>query len=888
MKIRSVLLVAFILLFQSGCQKKDIVVISEQEKDMIVTQDGVQLEPSALEQGHVRLQLSEEMTALAESDPEAFRELFTSLGATSVERTFPYAGKFEKRTRKEGLHRWYDVYFDEKIPLTKAGEELSLIDELGYVEYRPKMVRVESQDVSWRSGGLTNSDISLSSKGKTDIFDDPYLSRQWHYYNSGAFQGAKAGCDINVLPVWKDITVGSPEVIVAVVDGGIDFNHEDLAANMWHDPDYPDSLVYGFNFVHQDLPIEPEDHGTHVAGTVAAVNNNGIGVCGIAGGNMAAGQPGVRLMSCQIFIEESRYRTGDGAVAIKWGADHGAVISQNSWGYDGAGVVPKSDKEAIDYFNKYAGVDEEGNQTGPMKGGVVFFAAGNEHRHYCIPASYVGCVAVSAVDARFKATGYTNYGDWVDIAAPGGDSDHGPIVMSTVKDNKYAYYEGTSMACPHVSGVAALIVSQLGGVGFTRDMLLDRILGNTTDLSQYGVTNIGNLVNAYAAIAGSSKVAPDSVTDYKLSVSSNKIHFRLRIPEDEDDGSPYGIMVWYSDEAFESMESATAKAFEVDSLKAGDYLEGDIDDLGFEKEYYVAFDAYDLSGNHSSLSPLELIVTGANTPPVIESDEPLDNISLRYYDTKEINLSYYDPDGHDVTVAFEDNSGGAATFSDMPEQGKSRVRINCLAVQPGSYEFSFTVTDRYGAATTIKVPYVIKPNTPPVKLQDIDNIVIDTKGGKKVLDLSKVFYDDDGEKLSITFTMTDKSVISVSPAALNMYAITPMMQGITNVTATATDGKGQKVSSTFKVLARDASVPFDIYPNPVTDGKLYIRCGEASSVKVLVSGPSGATVFNGSVDVAPFDPSVIDLSEFATGAYRVKVSNDKESVSTTIINLRND
>ena len=203
MKIRSVLLVAFILLFQSGCQKKDIVVISEQEKDMIVTQDGVQLEPSALEQGHVRLQLSEEMTALAESDPEAFRELFSSLGATSVERTFPYAGKFEKRTRKEGLHRWYDVYFDEKIPLTKAGEELSLIDELGYVEYRPKMVRVESQDVSWRSGGLTNSDISLSSKGKTDIFDDPYLSRQWHYYNSGAFQGAKAGCDINVLPVCR-------------------------------------------------------------------------------------------------------------------------------------------------------------------------------------------------------------------------------------------------------------------------------------------------------------------------------------------------------------------------------------------------------------------------------------------------------------------------------------------------------------------------------------------------------------------------------------------------------------------------------------------------------------------------------------------------------------
>jgi hypothetical protein len=117
--------------------------------------------------------------------------------------------------------------------------------------------------------------------------------------------------------------------------------------------------------------------------------------------------------------------------------------------------TPESDKAAIDYFVKYAGFDENGNQTGPMAGGLVVFAAGNDAVNVGYPSDYENCMAVSAIAGDYTEAYYTNYGDWVDIAAPGGDEFKNHLVISTVPDNKYAGFQGTSMACPHVSGVAA-------------------------------------------------------------------------------------------------------------------------------------------------------------------------------------------------------------------------------------------------------------------------------------------------------------------------------------------------------------------------------------------------------------------------------------------------
>ena len=454
--------------------------------------------------GQLIIKVTEELAAEIESvadsggivNPVAVKSMSDApLEIHSMKRLFPYAGKFEARTRAEGLHKWYVVEYDKAVATRSAASAIAL-PGVTEVEIPRKIALVGNPEV------VSYVTPQRNASDETTVFNDPMLADQWHYYNDGTVTGSVSGCDINVVPVWERYTTGNPDVIVSVVDGGIDFRHEDLADNMWENPEESGNRKFGYNFVTNGPLVTSDDHGTHVAGTIAAVNNNGIGVCGVAGGNAAAGQSGVKLMSCQIFQGEDQ---GNGATAIKWGADHGAVISQNSWGYTDATSTPQSTKEAIDYFIKYAGMDENGVQTGPMQGGLVVFAAGNDNASISYPAEYENVVAVSAVGADYQRAYYSNYGQWADIAAPGGDVRKGNQVVSTLPENRYGRMQGTSMACPHVSGIAALIVSRFGGPGFTVEALKERLLNNVTDISGYNRSHyLGNgLANTYLAIAGS-------------------------------------------------------------------------------------------------------------------------------------------------------------------------------------------------------------------------------------------------------------------------------------------------------------------------------------------------------------------------------------------------
>lgn len=434
--------------------------------------------------GTAIIQLSEE--AADHFAIEDFPDVADALGIISAERVFPDAGEFEAKHRAAGLHRWYRIKYDPAVAITKAQADLAALPDVESVEIPRRIAR-------------------------RSYFNDPDLIEQWHYVNDGKLGPAfKAGIDINVEPVWKEFTAGSNEVIVAVIDGGIDLSHPDLDGVV-----LPGGGNGSRNFVPGYAPgdITPDDHGTHAAGTIGAINNNGKFVSGVAGGR--DGKGGVSLMSCVIFGEKEDDEPADEARALVWAADHGAVIANNSWGFvfDTEEDAKKtaldfeqndwSLKTAINYFIKNAGTDADGNQTGPMRGGLVTFAAGNEGWAYDVPAQYEPVVAVGAFGPDGKLADYSSHGPWVDILAPGGSDsdDYHEWVVSIVTKNNVGYMVGTSMACPHVSGVAALLVSYFGGPGFTVDELKERLLDSAREgvIDLNGRTVGGGMLDAYAA-----------------------------------------------------------------------------------------------------------------------------------------------------------------------------------------------------------------------------------------------------------------------------------------------------------------------------------------------------------------------------------------------------
>lgn len=400
------------------------------------------------------------------------------------------------------LDCWAIVSFDKALNLGVVAEKIAANSSVERVEYDVIMKRIEGKRVAMPT------DRPASTRATNLPFNDPELEWQWHYHNDGGLSPDKcvAGADINLLNAWK-YTAGDNRVIVAVCDGGIMTTHRDIVDNLWVneaekngksgvDDDgngYVDD-IHGYNFVVDNGNVTADDHGTHVAGTISAVNNNGFAVCGIAGGT--GNGDGVRLMSIQIFDGDDSCYTSQIVKGIRYAADNGAVIINCSWGYEPDTYNGDKEyerwesllKDALTYFKNNARLE------GAMEGGLVVFAAGNEtYAESTYPGAYRDYISVSAMSSDFKAAYYTNYGPGVNVCAPGGDVTYGTIltVSSTSVANAnsygYEYMQGTSMACPHVSGCAALAVSYAMKQGYrlTADELHRLILTSVHDINQY-------------------------------------------------------------------------------------------------------------------------------------------------------------------------------------------------------------------------------------------------------------------------------------------------------------------------------------------------------------------------------------------------------------------
>lgn len=538
--------------------------------------------------------------------------------ATTLRPMLPYSERFAEARAKYGLDRWYVVEFDESVSPDEARRIYGATAGIERSEVITPMVLREGD------GAFVTASAPVMAATSSAPFNDPRLPDQWHYQNLGNRTNLVAGADINLYEAWK-VTTGSPDVIVAVIDGGIDYKHEDLAANMFVNekelngtPGVDDDGngwvddIYGYNFCTNQGDVYPHQHGTHVAGTVAAVNNNGIGVAGVAGGDGTPGS-GVKLLSCQVFDPRSGTADGDFARAFVYACEMGATIAQCSWGWGSADYKEEAVLDAIAYFTETA-------RSNSMTGGLAIFAAGNygETGNW-YPACMDQVVAVGAMTGGLMPASYSNYGEWVDIIAPGGELEYDGGVLSTLPNNAYGYLEGTSMATPHVSGIAALILSKHGRQSFLNETLRTQLLTSVNDFYGYGKNDRyaglygTGYIDAAKALNMGTGEAPQPVADLQADASQDYIDLTWTIPASSDNNVNNHI-VYFSTSPFTAasdLSKIESRIVDTKFLSSGDRAHYEITGLQSLTTYYVAIVAVNRWGVASAMSDVKQVTTNA-------------------------------------------------------------------------------------------------------------------------------------------------------------------------------------------------------------------------------------------------------------------------------------
>tara|TARA_R110002072_G_scaffold534_8_gene4276 strand:+ start:26159 stop:27853 length:1695 start_codon:yes stop_codon:yes gene_type:complete len=391
-----------------------------------------------------------------------------------------------KETLNLSYGKLYVVKADQNS-LVNVQNVLSQNNDVEYVEPNFIYSIIDTKEVSAVDSLLSSLNPVQRSFNSPN---DPKFGELWGLKNTGSNEPGgrspgRAGADVNALNAWE-ITKGSRNVKVAVIDTGIDYNHPDLVGNMWVneaekngeagvDDDgngYVDD-IHGYDFANNDGdPIDGHSHGTHCAGTIGAVHNNGVGVAGV--------MADVTLVAVKFLTDSGSGSTANAIKSIDYATKVGVDIMSNSWG---GGGRSEALKEAIERA---------------AEAGIIFTAAAgnsstdNDSRpHY--PSNYQveNVVSVAAHTAQDTLASFSCYGKrTVHIAAPGHN------ILSTVKNGGYKAYSGTSMATPHVSGVLGLLVSHEGRMPHAE--MKERLLATSIPVASYrGKTINGGRINAY-------------------------------------------------------------------------------------------------------------------------------------------------------------------------------------------------------------------------------------------------------------------------------------------------------------------------------------------------------------------------------------------------------
>lgn len=592
---------------------------------------------NGVKQGTVKVKFSSRLTeTLRKMSVSSGNKLITGIkpfdlvsekvGAKKMQRLFPENPdpKLEAKLRKHKLDLWYIIEVNPEEDPLQVALKYKNISEVQIAEVE-KQIKLSNYTF-----------IPLNNKksiSRNTYFNDPRLIDQWHYKNNGQ-TGYPNGADINLLKAW-DIVKGSPEIIVSIHDEGVDVKHPDLRQNIWQnlaeingkpgvDDDgngYIDDFN-GWNFDKKNGNIDPQSHGTHVAGTISAVNNNGIGVSGIAGGS--GNNDGVKVMSLQSL--------GGGKIeqSYIYAANNGAVISQNSWGYTTPGSYEQSVQDAIDYF-----IEEAGNYSNsPMKGGIVIFAAGNSNSdNKWYPGFYEKTLTVASIGPDWKKASYSNFGSWVDISAPGGETDLGANngILSTLPNSQYGFYQGTSMACPHVSGVAALALANRK-TQLTPETLKNKLLTGVVEIDSknpnYALKLGSGNIDAFLAIQNDEGIAPNTITNLKVEgIAQEFVNLSWSVPNDQDDAQPKEFRIYFHTSPI-TAQNFTSASFETlkNNDKAGETINYTIKNLLGQTTYYFAVISSDRWENTSDLSNITQGTT--NKGPKIDVDEKSKNIIM--------------------------------------------------------------------------------------------------------------------------------------------------------------------------------------------------------------------------------------------------------------------